>query len=344
MQTGDFDYSLPKGLIAQYPADKRDTSRLMIVNRNTDEIADRYFYDVSDYLNPGDCLVLNNSKVFPARLVGRKVETGGRVEFLLQRCKGEDIWEAMVKPGKRVKPGDRIFFSADPFLQAKVLRTADNANRIIKFEYEGGFMDTLNQIGQIPLPPYIKRENEDLDRERYQTVYCKDAGSTAAPTAGLHFTANLLKKLAEKGVNLAYITLHIGIGTFRPVKSKNIEDHLMHSENYEIDEQNAKIINDTRLAKRRVIAVGTTSVRTLESVADFDGRVRAGAGSTDIFIYPGYNFKAIDCLLTNFHLPESTLLMLVSAFYDRKKILDAYERAVKMEYRFFSYGDAMLII
>lgn len=344
MRTADFAYLLPKDLIAQYPADRRDASRLMVINRNTDEIADRCFYNIIDYFNPGDCLVLNNSKVFPARLYGEKEITGGRVEFLLQTCKGVGIWEVMAKPGRRIKPGDRIFFSADPFLRAEILEIIDNANRIVKFEYEGDFSDTLNQVGRIPLPPYIQRKDGALDRERYQTVYCKDTGSAAAPTAGLHFTDNLLKSIIEKGVNVAYITLHIGIGTFRPVKSKNIQDHLMHLEDYEIDDLNAKIVNDAKLAGGRVIAVGTTSVRTLESVADSDGRVKAAAGRTDIFIYPGYTFKAVDCLLTNFHLPESTLLMLVSAFYDRGKVLKAYEKAIKMRYNFFSYGDAMLIL
>lgn len=344
MHTSDFDYKLPEELIAQYPADKRDTSRLFVIDRQTGNRLHTYFYEILNHLKEGDCLVLNNSKVFPARLLGSKEASGGKVEFLLQKRLKEEVWETMVKPGKRLKPGDEVLFSKEPLLKAKILEIAENANRIVRFEYEGIFMDTLNQVGKIPLPPYIKRENIDEDKDRYQTVYCKEEGSVAAPTAGLHFTEDLLAKAKQRGIRIAYLTLHVGIGTFRPVKSINIQDHRMHPEEYEIDAENAEIINQTRAAGGRIISVGTTSVRTLESVADASGYIRPCRGATEIFIYPGYRFKIVDGLITNFHLPQSTLLMLVSAFYDRDKMLAVYEEAISEKYRFFSYGDAMLIL
>lgn len=345
MNINDFDYHLPEELIAQQPADKRDFSRLLVVHRDTGEIEHKHFYDVLDYLNPGDCLVMNNSKVLPARLFGTKAETGAKVEFLLIKRLHGDVWESMVKPGKRLKPGDSVIFSED--FRADILDYGEDGTRIVEFKYNGIFMERLEELGKMPLPPYIERESVLSDKDRYQTVYCKEEGSVAAPTAGLHFTEELLEKAKAKGVKLAYVTLHVGIGTFRPVKCENIEDHQMHFEEYEITQENADIINETKAAGGRIISVGTTSTRTMESAAvEKDGKyvMEAGSDSTGIFIYPGYEFKIIDSLITNFHLPKSTLLMLISALYNREDILKVYETAVKEEYRFFSYGDAMIII
>lgn len=345
MNINDFDYHLPEELIAQQPADKRDFSRLLVVHRDTGEIEHKHFYDVLDYLNPGDCLVMNNSKVLPARLFGTKAETGAKVEFLLIKRLHGDVWESMVKPGKRLKPGDSVIFSDD--FKADIIDYGEDGTRIVEFKYNGIFMERLEELGKMPLPPYIERESVLSDKDRYQTVYCKEEGSVAAPTAGLHFTEELLEKAKAKGVKLAYVTLHVGIGTFRPVKCENIEDHQMHFEEYEITQENADIINETKAAGGRIVSVGTTSTRTMESAAvEKDGKyvMEAGSDSTGIFIYPGYEFKIIDSLITNFHLPKSTLLMLISALYNREDILRVYETAVKEEYRFFSYGDAMIII
>ena len=343
MHINNFDYHLPEEQIAQHPADKRDESRLLVVDRSTGQLEHRHFYDILEYLVPGDCLVMNNSKVIPARLFGTKEITGAKAEFLLIKRIKDDIWETMVKPGKKLHVGDRVSFSEDGSLSAKILEHGEGGTRIVRFEYEGDFHELLDKIGRIPLPPYIERESDEEDKERYQTVYCKEEGSVAAPTAGLHFTEELMRKAREKGVRIAFVTLHVGIGTFRPVKCDVIEEHKMHFEEYEIDEENAAIINETKKAGGRIISVGTTSTRTLESASTEEGVVMAGRGSTDIFIYPGYRFKVIDCLITNFHLPKSTLLMLVSALYNREKILEAYNEAVEQKYRFFSYGDAMFL-
>lgn len=343
MHIDDFDYNLPEELIAQHPADKRDASRLLVIDRDTGELEHRHFYNVLDYLNSGDCLVMNNSKVIPARLFGTKEITGAKVEFLLIKRIKDDIWEAMVRPGKKLHVGDRVSFAEDGSLSAKIMEHGEGGTRIVRFEYEGDFHELLERIGKIPLPPYIERESDEEDKERYQTVYCKEEGSVAAPTAGLHFTEELIEKALEIGVKIAYVTLHVGIGTFRPVKCEKVEEHKMHFEEYEIDEENAAIINAAKKAGGRIISVGTTSTRTVESAAAPDGTVIAGRGNTDIFIYPGYRFKVIDRLITNFHLPKSTLLMLVSALYNREKILEIYKEAVEQSYRFFSYGDAMLI-
>ncbi|MCR5481506.1 MAG: tRNA preQ1(34) S-adenosylmethionine ribosyltransferase-isomerase QueA [Clostridia bacterium] len=344
----DFDYNLPQELIAQKPADKRDCSRLMILNRENKTIEHKHFYDIIDELRPTDCLVLNNSKVLPARLFGVKENTGAKVEFLLIKRKEGDVWESMVRPGKRLKAGDTVSFADDGRLRAEILDYGEDGTRIVKFFYDGIFLERLEELGKMPLPPYIERESRPEDKDRYQTVYCKEEGSVAAPTAGLHFTKELLAKAEEKGVRLAYVTLHVGIGTFRPVKCERIEDHHMHFEEYEVSSRTAEIINSTIKAGGRIVSVGTTSTRTLESAAYFDEEagkylVRAGNGSTGIFIYPGYDFKIIKSLITNFHLPKSTLLMLISALYNREDILKAYEVAVKEKYRFFSYGDAMFI-
>ena len=344
MHINDFDYYLPEEQIAQHPADKRDESRLLVVDRKSGKLEHRHFYDILEYLNPGDCLVMNNSKVIPARLFGKKEITGAKVEFLLiKRVKG-DLWETMVRPGKKLHVGDRVSFTEDGTLSAQIIEHGEGGTRIVRFEYEGDFHELLERIGKIPLPPYIERESDDEDKERYQTVYCKEEGSVAAPTAGLHFTEELMEKALQKGVKIAYVTLHVGIGTFRPVKCETIEEHKMHFEEYEIDEENAAVINQTKKSGGRVISVGTTSTRTVESAASADGTVDAGHGNTDIFIYPGYRFKVIDSLITNFHLPKSTLLMLVSALYNRENILAAYQEAVEQKYRFFSYGDAMIIL
>ena len=348
MHINDFDYELPQELIAQTPAAKRDASRLMVVNRENGTIEHKHFYDIIDYLEPTDCLVLNNSKVLPARLYGVKEGTGANVEFLLIKRVEGDVWETMVRPGKRLKPGDSVSFSEDRLFRAIVKDYGEDGTRIVKFEYDGIFLERLEELGKMPLPPYIERENNSQDKDRYQTVYAKNEGSVAAPTAGLHFTPELLEKAKAKGVKLAYVTLHVGIGTFRPVKVENIEEHHMHFEEYFIDEETAGIINETVKAGGRIVSVGTTSTRTVESAAFFDEEagkylVRAGHGSTGIFIYPGYEFKIIKALITNFHLPKSTLLMLISALYNREDILKAYKVAVEERYRFFSYGDAMFI-
>ena len=345
MNINEFDYHLPQELIAQKPADRRDGSRLMAVHRDSGKVEHRHFYDILEYLNSGDCLVLNNSKVLPARLFGEKEQTGAKVEFLLIKPIEGDVWETMVRPGKRLKPGDTVAFS--PSFKAEIVDYGQDGTRLARFRYEGIFMERLEELGKMPLPPYIERASDVEDSERYQTVYCKEEGSVAAPTAGLHFTEELLEQAEKKGVQIAYVTLHVGIGTFRPVKCENIEDHQMHFEEYEVTRETADRINRVKRAGGRIISVGTTSTRTLESAAVLkDGRyeVRAGSGSTGIFIYPGYEFKMIDSLITNFHLPKSTLLMLISAFYDREKILEIYDIAVQEKYRFFSYGDAMLLI
>lgn len=341
MKTSDFYYDLPEELIAQDPLEKRDNSRLMVLHRETGELEHKHFYDVIDYLNPGDCLVVNNTKVIPARLMGVKEETGASIEVLLLKRKEEKVWETLVKPGKKARVGARISFG-DGLLVGEVIDVVEEGNRLIRFEYDGIFEEILDRLGQMPLPPYITHQLQD--KNRYQTVYAKYDGSAAAPTAGLHFTEELLQKIQDKGVRIAKVTLHVGLGTFRPVKEENVLDHHMHSEFYIVDEEAAKIINETKANGGRVISVGTTSTRTLETVAEPDGHIPVKSGWTDIFIYPGYRFKAVDCLITNFHLPESTLIMLVSALADRETILHAYETAVEEKYRFFSFGDAMLIL
>ncbi len=341
MKLSDFNYNLPEELIAQDPLEKRDNSRLMVLHRETGELEHKHFYDVIDYLNPGDCLVVNNTKVIPARLMGVKEETGASIEVLLLKRKEEKVWETLVKPGKKARVGARISFG-DGLLVGEVIDVVEEGNRLIRFEYDGIFEEILDRLGQMPLPPYITHQLQD--KNRYQTVYAKYDGSAAAPTAGLHFTEELLQKIQDKGVRIAKITLHVGLGTFRPVKEENVLDHHMHSEFYIVDEEAAKIINETKANGGRVISVGTTSTRTLETVAEPDGHIPVKSGWTDIFIYPGYRFKAVDCLITNFHLPESTLIMLVSALADRETILHAYETAVEEKYRFFSFGDAMLIL
>ena len=339
MNKSDFYYDLPERLIAQTPIENRDSSRLLLLNKNTGEVEHRHFYDIIDFLNPGDCLVLNNSRVLPARLLGTR-ESGGAVEVLLLRDMGENNWECLVRPGKKIRPGTIMSFG-DGELKAECIDTLEGGNRLIHFIYEGIFLEVLDKLGKMPLPPYIKAELND--RERYQTVYSKELGSAAAPTAGLHFTLELLDRIREKGIKVCFVTLHVGLGTFRPVKEDNIEDHLMHSEFCIIPEETAAVINETRRNGGRIISVGTTSCRTLESFTDENGIVSAKSGFTDIFIYPGYKFKCIDCLITNFHLPESTLVMLVSALAGRENILNAYRIAVEEEYRFFSFGDAMFI-
>lgn len=342
MHINDFDYTLPENLIAQHPTDKRDNSRLMVIDRETGTVEHKRFFNVLEYLKPGDCLVMNNSKVIPARLFGKKEKTGGRVEFLLIKRISGDLWETMVRPGKKLHPGDVVSFSDE--LKAEVLDYGNDGTRIVRFDYKGIFLEILEEVGKIPLPPYINRESDSKDKDRYQTVYCKDEGSVAAPTAGLHFTKELIDEAIKKGVKIAYVTLHVGIGTFRPVKCDVVEEHKMHFEEYEITRENAEIINSTKMTGGRIIAVGTTSTRTLESASTSDGTITTGQGNTDIFIYPGYKFKVIDGLITNFHLPKSTLLMLVSALYNREAMLKIYKDAVEQKYRFFSYGDAMIII
>lgn len=352
MRVDDFDYKLPEELIAQSPLKERDTCRLMILNKDG-SIEERVFSDVLDYLNPGDTLVLNDSKVIPARLYGIKESTGARIEFLLlKRREGEkEFWETLVRPGKRLKVGDRVVFSSEEGkrLVSKIEGDMDDGIRIVSFDYDGVFMERLEEVGTMPLPPYIERPSNEEDKEDYQTVYSRIEGSVAAPTAGLHFTRELLKAAEEKGVKLAYLTLHVGIGTFRPVKADTVEDHQMHFEEYEVSQEAADIINETIETGGKVISVGTTSTRTLETVGEIDEKsgkyfVKPGRGSTDIFIYPGYKFKIIDGLITNFHLPKSTLIMLVSALAGKENVLKAYNKAVEDKYRFFSYGDAMLII
>ncbi|NLM10029.1 MAG: tRNA preQ1(34) S-adenosylmethionine ribosyltransferase-isomerase QueA [Clostridiaceae bacterium] len=341
MQLKDFYYDLPKSLIAQSPLQKRDMSRLLLLDRKTGKTTHLHFHDIKNYINPGDCLVLNNTRVIPARLLGEREDTGGKIEFVLLKKFDKDVWEVILKPGKRAKVGTRFVFG-DNLLIAEVLKIVDGGNRLVKFYYKGIFEEVLDRVGIVPLPPYITKDLQD--KERYQTVYSKYDGSAAAPTAGLHFTEELINDLKSNGVQFAELTLHVGIGTFRPVKTENIEEHHMHSEYFKIDQEACDIINKTRSQKKRVIAVGTTSCRVLESVAAEDRTVKPTEGETDIFIYPGYRFKAIDGLITNFHLPESTLLMLVSAFAGRENILAAYKEAIDMKYRFFSFGDAMLII
>ena len=340
MELSEFNYELPEELIAQTPIEKRDEARLMVLNKKNKTIEHKVFKDILDYLKPGDCLVRNNTKVIPARLYGIKEETGAKVEFLLLNRIEGDIWEVMVKPGKKLMPGVNVVFG-DGLLKAEVLEKMEGGNRKVKFYYEGIFNEILDQKGLMPLPPYIKEKLEK--KEMYQTVYAKYDGSAAAPTAGLHFTEELLNKIKAKGVEIANVTLHVGIGTFRPVKEENIEDHDMHTEHYYIKKEDAEKINNAKENGGRIIAVGTTSCRVLESVADENGLVKEIEGDTNIFIYPGYKFKCIDSLITNFHLPESTLVMLVSALAGREFILNAYNEAVKEKYRFFSFGDAMLI-
>lgn len=341
MNVKDFDFELPQELIAQDPLEDRSGSKLLVLDKDTGKTEHRIFRDIVSYLNPGDCLVINNTKVIPARLYGVKEGTEAHIEILLLKRRENDIWETLVKPGKKAKPGTKIIFG-DGLLTGEVIDVVEEGNRLIQFSYEGIFEEILDRLGQMPLPPYITHRLEDKDR--YQTVYATHTGSAAAPTAGLHFTKELLAQIKEKGIKIARVTLHVGLGTFRPVKVENILEHHMHSEFYVIDEEAANTINETKANGGKIVSVGTTSTRTLETVADENGHVRACSGWTDIFIYPGYKFKVVDRLITNFHLPESTLLMLVSALYDREKILEAYKIAVEEKYRFFSFGDAMLIL
>ena len=340
MDVKDFDYELPEDLIAQDPLEDRSSSRLMVLDKNSGEFEHRIFKDIIDYLNPGDCLVLNNTKVIPARLYGVKEGTLANIELLLLKRRENDIWETLVKPGKKAKPGTRIIFG-DGLLVGEIIDIVEEGNRLIQFSYDGIFEEILDQLGQMPLPPYITHTLKD--KNRYQTVYAKYDGSAAAPTAGLHFTKELLEKVKHKGVKIAEVTLHVGLGTFRPVKVDYILEHPMHSEFYMVSQEAADIINSTKDNGGRVISVGTTSTRTLESAADENGRLRECSGWTEIFIYPGYKFKVIDCLITNFHLPQSTLVMLVSALAGREAVLNAYKNAVEEKYRFFSFGDAMFI-
>ena len=339
MKTSDFYYDLPEALIAQTPLEKRDTSRLLALDRRTGEIAHKHFYDILDYLNPGDCLVMNDSRVLPARLLGHR-PTGGAVEVLLLRDLGDKKWECLCKPGRKMQVGNEVIFGNGE-LTATVAEVQETGNRVVQFHYEGIFLEVLERLGKMPLPPYIKEELQD--QERYQTVYSKAVGSAAAPTAGLHWTIELLEKAREKGVKTAFVTLHVGLGTFRPVKAEEITDHHMHAELCMISEETAAVLNQTKAAGGRIICVGTTSCRTLESLVNEDGSFEARSKWTEIFIYPGYTFKAMQGLITNFHLPESTLVMLVSAFAGREHVLHAYEEAVKERYRFFSFGDAMFI-
>lgn len=340
MKLTDFNYELPEELIAQDPLEKRSDSRLMVVGREDGSITHKHFYDIIDYLNPGDCLVINDTKVIPARLMGVKEDTGASIEVLLLKRKEEKVWETLVKPGKKMKVGARVVFG-DGLLTGEVIDIVEEGNRLIRFEYEGIWEELLDQLGQMPLPPYITHQLKD--KNRYQTVYAEHEGSAAAPTAGLHFTKELLQQIKDKGVDIAHVTLHVGLGTFRPVKVDNILDHHMHSEFYIVDQEAADKINAAKARGNQIISVGTTSTRTIESVADENGFMRAASGWTDIFIYPGYQFKVVDSLITNFHLPESTLLMLVSALSTRENMLHAYEVAVQERYRFFSFGDAMFI-
>ena len=336
----DFYFDLPQELIAQDPLEDRSSSRLLVLDKETGAVSHHVFREIVNYLNPGDCLVLNNTKVIPARLLGEREGTGAHVEVLLLKRREKDIWETLVKPGKKCKPGTRLSFG-EGLLKAEVLETVEEGNRLIHFEYEGIWEEVLDRLGEMPLPPYITHKLQD--KNRYQTVYAKYEGSAAAPTAGLHFTEKLLNQIEEMGVNIAYVTLHVGLGTFRPVKEENVLEHHMHSEFYQITEEAAKKINDTKKAGGRIICVGTTSCRTIESAADENGVVHPGSDNTEIFIYPGYHFKVLDALITNFHLPESTLVMLVSALAGRENVLNAYEEAIKERYRFFSFGDAMFI-
>lgn len=340
MKTSDFYYDLPEELIAQDPLEDRSSSRLLVLDKKTGETEHHVFREIVNYLDPGDCLVINDTKVIPARLIGAKEETGAKIEVLLLKRGADDVWETLVKPGRKAKPGTRISFG-DGLLTGEVVDIVDEGNRLIHFEYEGIFEEILDRLGQMPLPPYITHQLKDKDR--YNTVYAEHPGSAAAPTAGLHFTPELLDKIRDKGVDIAHVTLHVGLGTFRPVKVDEVENHHMHSEFYMIDETAAEKINRAKENGKRVICVGTTSCRTIESAADENGRLKACSGWTDIFIYPGYQFKILDALITNFHLPESTLVMLVSALAGRDHVLAAYEEAVRERYRFFSFGDAMFI-
>lgn len=339
MRKQDFYYDLPEELIAQHPAEKREESRLMLLNKNTGEVEHKHFYDIIDYLHEGDCLVLNNTKVIPARIYGTRIDTDAVVEFLLLKNLGDDEWECLAGPGKKAKEGYKFSFG-EGILNAEVVKVKDDGNRIIKFSYEGKFYEVLDKVGEMPLPHYIHERLKDCTR--YQTVYAKYEGSAAAPTAGLHFTEDLIENIKEKGIKIAYVTLHVGLGTFRPVKADNIEDHLMHSEHYIMPKETADVINETKKNGGRVICVGTTSCRTVESVAS-KGEIKEDEGDTSIFIYPGYEFKCLDALITNFHLPESTLIMLISALAGRGNVLNAYKIAVDEKYRFFSFGDAMFI-
>ena len=340
MKKSDFYFELPNELIAQDPLEDRSASRLLVLDKETGRTQHHVFKEVIDYLRPGDCLVLNNTKVLPARLMGVKADTGAAIEVLLLKRKEKDVWETLVKPGKKAKPGTRLVFG-DGSLQAEVLEIVEEGNRLIQFTYEGIFEQILDRLGEMPLPPYITHKLED--KNRYQTVYAKYEGSAAAPTAGLHFTDELLNKIVEKGVETAYVTLHVGLGTFRPVKAENLSQHHMHSEYYEVTKEAADKMNHAKASGGRIICVGTTSCRTVESAADENGVVQPGCGNTEIFIYPGYQFKVLDCLITNFHLPESTLVMLVSALAGREQVLAAYQEAIEERYRFFSFGDAMFI-
>ena len=339
MKTHDFWYDLPEELIAQTPLEKRDTSRLCVLNRKTGRITHKHFYDIIDYLQPGDCLVMNDSRVLPARLLGHR-PTGGAVEVLLLRDLGQKCWECLCKPGRKMQVGNEVIFG-DGELTATVVEVQETGNRVVEFHYEGIFMEVLERLGKMPLPPYIKAEL--ADQERYQTVYSREVGSAAAPTAGLHWTKELLQRARDKGVQTAFVTLHVGLGTFRPVKAENILEHHMHAELCMMGEETARILNETKASRGRIICVGTTSCRTLESLVNDDGSFQAKSKWTEIFIYPGYKFKVLDCLITNFHLPESTLVMLVSALAGREHVLAAYAQAVEEKYRFFSFGDAMFI-
>ena len=341
LKTSDFYFDLPQELIAQDPLEDRSASRLLVLHRESGAVEHHTFKEITQFLRPGDCLVLNNTKVLPARLLGTKEDTGAAIEVLLLKRRENDVWETLVKPGKKARPGTRLTFG-DGSLRAEVLEVVEEGNRLIRFFYEGIFEEVLDRLGEMPLPPYITHKLED--KNRYQTVYAKYEGSAAAPTAGLHFTEALLQEIREMGVETAFVTLHVGLGTFRPVKVENLSEHHMHSEYYEVTEETAETINRTKEKGGRVICVGTTSCRTIESAAGEDGRVRAGCGNTEIFIYPGYRFKVLDCLITNFHLPESTLVMLVSALAGREQVLAAYQEAIEERYRFFSFGDAMLIV
>ena len=340
MKTSDFYFELPQELIAQDPLPDRSSSRLMVLNRKTGEITHEIFHDILKYLKPGDCLVLNNTKVIPARLFGKKADTGATIEILLLKRKEKDVWECLVKPGKKAKPGAKIVFGEE-LLLGEIIDVVEEGNRLIQFSYEGIFEEILDKLGQMPLPPYITHKLQD--KNRYQTVYAKHDGSAAAPTAGLHFTNELLEKIEKMGVTIANVTLHVGLGTFRPVKVEDVTKHHMHSEYYRIEKEEADKINKVKAAGGRIICIGTTSCRTIESATDENGILHAGEGNTEIFIYPGYSFKILDALITNFHLPESTLLMLVSALAGKENIMNAYEEAVKEKYRFFSFGDAMFI-
>ena len=340
MNVTDFNFELPQELIAQDPLEDRAASRLLVLNKETGNISHRHFRDIRQYLKKGDCLVINDTKVIPARLIGHKLGTDAKIEVLLLKRKSDNVWETLVKPGKKMKEGAEVSFG-DGLLKGTVVGVVDEGNRLIQFEYDGIFEEILDQLGQMPLPPYITHQLKD--KSRYQTVYAKHDGSAAAPTAGLHFTQELLQEIQDMGVTIAHVTLHVGLGTFRPVKVDTIEEHHMHSEFYVVEEEEAKKINDTKKNGGRVICVGTTSCRTLESATGEDGVLKAGSGWTDIFIYPGYRYKILDCLITNFHLPESTLVMLVSALAGREHILNAYQEAIKERYRFFSFGDAMFI-